>query len=821
MSNQYSESLLESIDIICDSKIKSAINIEVIIGEINKIIDANKGIYQVRYQNAEFIAYADNSDYKVGNQVFVQISHNPLINYITGRIKDASQISAHQMNDNDEFNFDVATDDMTQVVGITEDGKLRTKPGTIQNIISGGGGSLEEDYIPYTISTDAPLDKKKFWIDTDFDPTEGEDVYLPLAGGTMQGNINMDNYQLFNLPEPTIDSAAATKAYVDNHSSEVELPPELINAIETHGLGWTGEFGFQAILGDSYEGKDIIYIHDGDDVIPAYVKVSDDFYTVEQLKENFKSLTIVYYNTSNELRNATIENENFYRIMYSSQLGDIPVTLITDGEWLYAMFIKSSGSIEDGDEEIIVPSAGLYFPTNELLGNNFRIIELDGNLENSGINQIDRKYLPSDKFNINILNKSTTTLENITADKDYEEIVEAINDKIPVQCLVSNLPPDVSFTYSSQEYQFNDICYSEYDNKYYAAAYDGVYESIDCKNWTMIANSTMVGSPASIVPLEDKIIVSGYITYDKSEWVPIEIDNKYRICYGNNMFVAMGIGRIKTIKYSYDGITWNIASLPRYYELSDIAFGNDVFVVVEGPEYSGSPSGQGILYSSDGINWTAVDLTPYYLDGWSLNFCHDAFFLTQNNDNPGFYRSVDGINWTSIFQFVDEERVYTLTYTDYVRYINGLYLISDGYSYDGINWYKDPNIRMGNGKYCVCNNCIVTTGNIFRYSYYSDNTYRLSYLDINTYNIIRPTALTLINDNTDTLYFGGIAYSDITNYITNLGLICYSDNTWRLIYNNLENYYNKQIVDKQINNKITLAIGQIETILDNIIGEDI
>jgi hypothetical protein len=42
--------------------------------------------------------------------------------------------------------------------------------------------------------------------------------YLALSGGTMTGTINMNNNKITNLPEPTSEKDAATKAYVDSHS---------------------------------------------------------------------------------------------------------------------------------------------------------------------------------------------------------------------------------------------------------------------------------------------------------------------------------------------------------------------------------------------------------------------------------------------------------------------------------------------------------------------------------------------------------------------------------------------------------------------------
>jgi len=40
-------------------------------------------------------------------------------------------------------------------------------------------------------------------------------IYLPLLGGTMQGDIDMASFRALALPAPTIDQEAATKKYVD------------------------------------------------------------------------------------------------------------------------------------------------------------------------------------------------------------------------------------------------------------------------------------------------------------------------------------------------------------------------------------------------------------------------------------------------------------------------------------------------------------------------------------------------------------------------------------------------------------------------------
>ena len=48
-------------------------------------------------------------------------------------------------------------------------------------------------------------------------------IYLPLQGGTMSGDIDMDKNRLLKLPEPTDPQEPATKTYSDTHSKFIWL----------------------------------------------------------------------------------------------------------------------------------------------------------------------------------------------------------------------------------------------------------------------------------------------------------------------------------------------------------------------------------------------------------------------------------------------------------------------------------------------------------------------------------------------------------------------------------------------------------------------
>jgi len=64
-------------------------------------------------------------------------------------------------------------------------------------------------------------------------------IYLPLAGGTMQGDILMASHKITGLPVPTLDPDAATKAYVDAAAGGADYPMKLKPALTRYVLpGW-------------------------------------------------------------------------------------------------------------------------------------------------------------------------------------------------------------------------------------------------------------------------------------------------------------------------------------------------------------------------------------------------------------------------------------------------------------------------------------------------------------------------------------------------------------------------------------------------------
>lgn len=67
-----------------------------------------------------------------------------------------------------------------------------------------------------------------YWQSQCLRPNPG--IYLPLQGGTMSGDIDMDKHRVLKLPLPTDDQEAASKAYID---AEIDFHAAIANAHHT------------------------------------------------------------------------------------------------------------------------------------------------------------------------------------------------------------------------------------------------------------------------------------------------------------------------------------------------------------------------------------------------------------------------------------------------------------------------------------------------------------------------------------------------------------------------------------------------------------
>lgn len=87
-------------------------------------------------------------------------------------------------------------------------------------------------------------------VNTRFNYVGDPGIYLPLAGGTMSGAIDMDGNSVTGLPVPTLSSDAATKAYVDALTAPVGASGTFQRSNGTNWIASTSTIPDTYVLGD-------------------------------------------------------------------------------------------------------------------------------------------------------------------------------------------------------------------------------------------------------------------------------------------------------------------------------------------------------------------------------------------------------------------------------------------------------------------------------------------------------------------------------------------------------------------------------------------
>lgn len=134
--------------------------------------------------------------------------------------------------------------------------------------------------------------------------------------------------------------------------------------------------------------------------------------------------------------------------------------------------------------------------------------------------------------------------------------------------------------------------------------------------------------------------------------------NWQSLIYENNRFTTIGYNS-NIVAHSTDGINWTTATLPQYtYNTKGgvqtrnagwfrVAYGNNTYVAI-GVSVDGNV-GQKIITSTDGTTWTTRSLSSQTFT--NLIFANGEFLITTSNGWSGtgsrIYRSSNGITWTS------------------------------------------------------------------------------------------------------------------------------------------------------------------------------
>jgi hypothetical protein len=207
---------------------------------------------------------------------------------------------------------------------------------------------------------------------------------------------------------------------------------------------------------------------------------------------------------------------------------------------------------------------------------------------------------------------------------------------------------------------------------------------------------------------------------NKITWIQTSLPSSLpwnSVAYGNGIFVAVN-GNSNLASLSTDGgKTWSQSTLPSSASWRDVVFGGGVFMAcrLSGSE-TPSPSSAAIAYSSTGSSWTQVSIS---VSVSRLAYGNGRFVGFRDvSGNQMIYSSNNGLTWTTA-------SLPTSFACRAVTYGNGRFVaIGSGnslYSNDGITWvatstaqnYSVAGVTYGNGRFV----CVGITG----YGLYSDD----------------------------------------------------------------------------------------------------
>lgn len=192
---------------------------------------------------------------------------------------------------------------------------------------------------------------------------------------------------------------------------------------------------------------------------------------------------------------------------------------------------------------------------------------------------------------------------------------------------------------SGANLSFNSVAYG--NGRFVGMASTGIFTSTDGKTWT-------AGSGASGTA----------------------------VTFGNGKFVSVNISNGTGLAYtSTDGVTWSGGTSGVNVTLSDIVYGNSLYVAVG--------SGGYVYYSTDGRSWTAGTGTSVVLYG--VTFRNGRFVAVGGSSAATAYYSLDGKTWTA------SNTINSTNPFNDVTYGNGKFVAVGfngytAYSTDGVTW---------------------------------------------------------------------------------------------------------------------------------------
>ena len=187
-------------------------------------------------------------------------------------------------------------------------------------------------------------------------------------------------------------------------------------------------------------------------------------------------------------------------------------------------------------------------------------------------------------------------------------------------------------------------------SKFIAVGFDGVMlTSPDGIAWTTIIPATP-GPVGKLVTNGSIIIATGsskgtvLTSPDGARWtaryLPDQV-NLTNLAYGNGLFVGIGhddLGNDAVVVTSPDGITWTRGDLGTSQYVWEVAYGNDAFVIVTTSNTIFTTTGT-IFTSTDGATWI-----PHHVDGSTIGVTFkDGRFIVPAAGK--ILSSADGFSW--------------------------------------------------------------------------------------------------------------------------------------------------------------------------------
>ena len=231
---------------------------------------------------------------------------------------------------------------------------------------------------------------------------------------------------------------------------------------------------------------------------------------------------------------------------------------------------------------------------------------------------------------------------------------------------------------------------------------------------------------------------NAYSDDDGKTWTVKDSKLTFGLCisYGNNIFVAGGIGTY-SIAYSSDGIVWTGTGDNVFGDnsmVTGISYGNNTFVAV------GQGTTNSIAYSTNGQDWVLSssdiinNLPNYYAVAYGAvaygNKTFVAVGIDNNNGNTIIVNSYDyGKTWST------KSRNFSFTNIIWSDK-NSIFVAigpntTIGYSYDGITWFPVVSSVLDAALSVVCSGSrIIITG--FNTNAYSSDGKNWTYKEVKT-----------------------------------------------------------------------------------------